>query len=223
MTSVGFAVYLGLLSGTAFAQPDSPSQSLEDLQLSDDDTIFDLPEMPLEDLDQFGRRREFLPITELDVSIGPRPGNYPVKEEQLQQSLAAIGVGQKERNWYVAPFLWEAPATYRRPTYFSDIPLERHGRSRCKWIQPGLSAARAAGQLALLPATIVMQPPSSCIYSYGYGPPAIPTTQVENGPCGRGTIWVHQSNRQSFVPVVEATEPDLFAPPALTPMTDIAY
>jgi hypothetical protein len=95
-----------------------------------------------------------------------------------------------ERGWDTDGYYWEAPALYRKPTYFGDIPLERHGRTRCECLQPGFSAVRFAGQVALLPYSLTVAPPWKCQYSLAFGPPAVPTTRVERGPCGRGTIWV---------------------------------
>jgi hypothetical protein len=130
------------------------------------------------------------PLRDLTVGIRPSAGTYPGPEEYRNIRLPPNSQPAGERNWSERGYFWEAGAAYHRPLYFEDAAAERHGRTYCLYAQPALSAARFYGQVAALPVCLVTRPPWTCVYTYGYGPPALPGTCVPPGPCGQGSVFL---------------------------------
>lgn len=130
------------------------------------------------------------PLRELTVGIRPSAGTYPGPGEYRDIRLPPDSQPAGERNWSEQGYFWEAGAAYHRPLYFEDAAVERHGRTYCLYAQPAFSAARFYAQVAALPVCLVTRPPWSCVYTYGYGPPASPSTCVPPGPCGQGTVFL---------------------------------
>lgn len=78
-----------------------------------------------------------------------------------------LGAG---RGWSPNEFCWTAPGLMHRPLYFEEINLERYGYSQgC--LQPALSVATFAGNVALLPYQMTLDHPCCPIYSLGYDRP----------------------------------------------------
>ena len=115
-----------------------------------------------------------LPLPRLEIDVRPSEGVLPRNvglDYVREQGVLQGDVGPR---WYLSPYLWESPALFHKPIYFEDPALERHGRSRCEALQPGISAVRAAGQFVALPVQMVVHRPLDCIYTYGYGKPRVP-------------------------------------------------
>lgn len=115
-----------------------------------------------------------LPLPRLEIDVRPSAGVMPEDVGLNYVRSQGIVDGDVGPRWYLSPYSWEAPNLFHHPLYFEDAALERHGRSRCAFLQPGISAVRAAGQFAALPVQMVVRRPLDCVYSLGYGKPRVP-------------------------------------------------
>jgi hypothetical protein len=109
----------------------------------------------------------------------PTDGSSGLFEEEKPASALS-------RSWACTEFQWCASELVHRPLYFDDIPLERYGQTACPVLQPALSGARFFATIPLLPAKMIVDPPCSCVYSYGLYRPGSPTPCIRQRLVGAG-------------------------------------
>lgn len=84
----------------------------------------------------------------------------PVQPAPLRRSFADVGV------------CWSASGLRHRPAYFEDVALERYGHVyQNSLVQSAVSGAKFAGDLAIVPYRMGLNPPCECQYTLGYHRP----------------------------------------------------
>ena len=115
--------------------------------------------------------------------LRPPPGEMPRASAQsvfaMSDTETAENVGR--RHWASTSCFWAATALCHRPLYFEEAALERHGQSRCRWIQPAISAAHFYGSVVVLPYKMGLERPRECIYTLRPYRPGSPTPPMREG------------------------------------------
>lgn len=66
---------------------------------------------------------------------------------------------------------WLATDFFYMPTYFDDVPLERYGQTKRRFLQPFISGSRLLIQFPALPYKMGVDRPHACITTLGHRPP----------------------------------------------------
>jgi len=89
-------------------------------------------------------------------------------------------------------FGWEATELFYQPLYFDDAPLERYGQTRCRGLQPALSAVHFFGTMLLMPYRLIEDHPYGYISQMGYYRQGSATPPIRYGPrLGVDPRWLH--------------------------------
>jgi hypothetical protein len=73
----------------------------------------------------------------------------------------------RNQDWSLTSYFWQAPNTFSHPLYFEDPMLERHGHERFPALTPITSGARFFATIPLLPYLGAVQEPCDCVYTLG--------------------------------------------------------
>jgi hypothetical protein len=109
------------------------------------------------------------PIDRIDAAIRLDGGVMP--HDSAAEATAARNMQPAPHVWDRTCFHWAPSLLAYRPTYFDDVPLERYGQTLCPSVEPVLSGARFAGNLALLPYKMGLEHPHDCYSILGYYEP----------------------------------------------------
>lgn len=78
------------------------------------------------------------------------------------------GFADREPEWALTAYFWQAPNTFSHPLYFEEVMLERHGHERYRALQPMISGAKFFATLPMLPYLMTVQPACDFDYHLGY-------------------------------------------------------
>ena len=82
--------------------------------------------------------------------------------------IAPLAEGfDRNQDWSLTSYFWQAPNTFSHPLYFEDPMLERHGHERFPALTPITSGARFFATIPLLPYLGAVQEPCDCVYTLG--------------------------------------------------------
>ncbi len=121
-------------------------------------------------------------VQELEINIEPTEGRLPERFSPPITPTDQQKIISDDKRWQGLAYHWEATALRRRPAYFEDVLLERHGLSRHPLVQPAWSAAKFYATFPLLPYKMFVEPPGSTIYTLGLGRPSLFTHETNSHP-----------------------------------------
>ncbi|MCA9248096.1 MAG: hypothetical protein KDA42_13300 [Planctomycetales bacterium] len=119
-----------------------------------------------------------------DIRITPQPpaGDAP---EDRSAPFYARQENRRDgaRDWYAFELNWRPPVVAHHPLYFDDVVLEVYGQSRCRPLQPLLSAGRFFATVPAMPIHLITDPPCSTAYSpFGHPRPGSPANCLIQKP-----------------------------------------
>jgi hypothetical protein len=110
------------------------------------------------------------PTTDI-TDIGSRNRPQDIGGKALDQSTLLPEGFDRNEDWLLTQYFWQAPNTFSHPLYFEDVMLERHGHERCPCLTPVLSGVRFFATIPMLPYLGAVREPCDCVYTLGYHRP----------------------------------------------------
>lgn len=103
-----------------------------------------------------------------DASIDK--GRMPTNSFQQAADEGKIGMASDDRQieWNMVEYNWQASGLYHRPAYFEDVMLERHGHTAPCPLQPVYSGTRFFASTVLLPYNVMITPYSRHVSTLGH-------------------------------------------------------
>ena len=120
------------------------------------------------------------------VTANKRPQNWFIDRTDGPVSVSpdmAPDPGMNRSSWCAESYQWTASGLYHNPLYFQDRNLERFGHAAGR-VQPWLSAASFATDLAAMPVNAILHPWYDSVYSLGYPRPGTPSVEDMHPPQG---------------------------------------
>jgi len=139
----------------------------------------------------------FKPVSEIRVDVRivgedvlPTDASEKLFTPPEPYSRAAMGRGA----WPDVDLTWDVSELVYQPLYFDDAPLERYGHTRCRAVQPALSAAHFFGTALVMPYRLAVNHPFGYISQLGYYQPGGPAPAMGHRVrCDRDPRWFHPS------------------------------
>jgi len=113
------------------------------------------------------RRKTAEMVADISLPAGALPRNVAAARAPAQ----AQGDRRLVGGWARTEQHWSATNLRYQPLYFEDVNLERYGYTRCRVLQPLISAARFFAAIPALPYKMALQRPRKPIYALGHARP----------------------------------------------------
>lgn len=133
----------------------------------------------------------FKPIDAIELPKATKPTELPIDEstELFSAPQPASRQVLGRTGWASRDYQWTAPEFHHHPLYFDDVPLERYGQSATAGWQPLISAAHFYRDAALLPYSVVANPPRQRVSTLGYFRPGSPTPPLRQTQLAPRHVW----------------------------------
>jgi hypothetical protein len=118
------------------------------------------------------------PLSHITTDIAPPSGPMP-GDRSGALVFSTVNPLNFSRTNDLVRYQWEAPVVAHGQLYFDDVPLEHFGQSRCRCLQPAISAAKFLGNVLILPYRMALDPPCRLTYNLrSYPRPGSPAPLV---------------------------------------------